>query len=156
MNTDTSFQDANPPSNLISSSKELKTLGFLAERFVRPPVSIILRFKSPVFVSHISFCTTVKLHHRSSLFEVFAAPYSKDSLNPQFVKIGRANLIQQHRSNDQRASKDEPKSMYPEICMLRNYIVESRGWPAFSCRCTYSECTLFLLIWRGLSIPLCL
>ena len=121
VNTDTSFQDANPPSNLISSSKELKTLGFLAERFVRPPVSIILRFKSPVFVSHISFCTTVKPHHRSSLFEVWAAPYSKDSLNPQFVRIGRANLIQQHRSNDQRAWKDEQKSKYPEICMLTNY-----------------------------------
>ena len=121
MNTDTSFQDANPPSNLISSSKELKTLGFLAERFVRPPVSIILRFKSPVFISHISFCTTVKQHHRSSLFEVLAAPYSKDSPSPQFVKIGRANLIQQHRSDDQRACKDEPKSKYPEICMLTNY-----------------------------------
>ena len=121
VNTDTSFQDANPPSNLIASSAELKTLGFLAERFVRPPVSIILRFKSPVFVSHISFCTTVKPHHRSSLFEVLAAPYSKDSPLPQFVRIGRANLIQQHRSNDPRHCKDELKSKYPEICMLTNY-----------------------------------
>ena len=92
METDTSFRDDYPPSNLLSSEK-LKKRGFLAERFVRPPVSITLHFKSPIFLSHLSFSTNVGKDHQSLLFEILVAPYSNDISKIEFTKVGRTNLM---------------------------------------------------------------
>ena len=92
MDTDTSFRDDNPPSNLLSS-EERKKRGFLAERFVRPPVSITLNFKTPIFLSHLSFSTVAGQGHQSALYEILVAPYSTDLTNIEFVKVGRTSLM---------------------------------------------------------------
>ena len=42
--SDTTIRDDYPLTNLISSSRELKKQGFLAESFVRPPITFSIHF----------------------------------------------------------------------------------------------------------------
>ena len=88
IDTDTSFRDDYPPSNLLSS-EERKKRGFIAERFVRAPVSITLHFKTPIFLSHITFCTDAGQGHQSAVYELSAALYSNELQNNEFIKVGR-------------------------------------------------------------------
>ncbi len=47
-------QDGREASNLLSSDKTLKANGYLSDYFIKPPVSITLAFRAPIFISHIS------------------------------------------------------------------------------------------------------
>ena len=98
VSTDTSFRDEYPPSNLLST-KERKIKGFLAERFVRAPVSITLHFKTPIFLSHISFNTTAGQTHQSAVYEISVAQYSADLESLEFIKVGRTNFMKNTKHN---------------------------------------------------------
>ena len=97
MDTDTSFRDEYPPSNLLSS-KKLKKRGFLAERFVRAPISIALHFKTPIFISHLSFDTCSGKHHQSAVYEISIAPHSQELKPFEFVQVGRTNFMKNTKS----------------------------------------------------------
>ena len=75
------------------STKERKIKGFLAERFVRAPVSITLHFKTPIFLSHVSFNTTAGQTHQSAVYEISVAQYSAHLESLEFIKVGRTNFM---------------------------------------------------------------
>ena len=66
--------DAYPLSNLLSPSNSVLESGFLADTFVRPPVSVILKYclPGPGFrLRHISLSSKVSWSQESELFEVW-------------------------------------------------------------------------------------
>ena len=120
VDTNTTFRDDYPPSNLISSSKEIKERGFIAERFVRPPISITLHFKAPIFLSHISFCAGVGQDHRSTIIEVLIGSHSENHQSVDFVKIGRANLLQLDQFDLNTPSTTVEKDV-SKHCLMKNF-----------------------------------
>jgi hypothetical protein len=52
---DGAFNDNHPPTNLTSKCRQLKTKGFLAEYYMKPPVSLVLTFKYPIHLCKIFF-----------------------------------------------------------------------------------------------------
>ena len=74
---------------------------------------------SPIYLSHVSFCPNVG-NHCSTLFEILAAPPSKNLQNIDFEKIGRANLF--HSYNQQKLSSSHLlKQNVIKRCVLKNH-----------------------------------
>ena len=93
----------------------------MAERFVRPPITFSIHFKTPVFLSNISFCTAVGYQHRSNLFEVYAAPYSENFSSSTYVKIGRANLINHKEESDHSLKSNTSGTSCEDKCIFKNF-----------------------------------
>ena len=52
---DTSYQEQYNPKNLTSSDFLLKKKGFLVDYFIRPPISVELKFENSLWISHVNF-----------------------------------------------------------------------------------------------------
>ncbi|KAK7083568.1 hypothetical protein SK128_001460, partial [Halocaridina rubra] len=60
-------------SNLISQHCKLRSLGYMAEYFIRPPVDIVFDFIVPIDISHVKLFARLE-RHCSSSFVIFTRP----------------------------------------------------------------------------------
>ena len=95
---------------------------------MRAPVSITLHFKTPIFLSHITFCTDAGQGHQSAVYEISAALYSNELQNNDFIKVGRTNFMK------------SPKTSHEEsvICTLKNFQFPGNKYKKNSTNNSYS------------------
>jgi len=53
--TETSSNDDFPPTNLISSNRLIRSKGFLADYFIKPPVGLRFGFRHPIHLCKVEF-----------------------------------------------------------------------------------------------------
>ena len=78
---------------------------------MRAPVSFTLHFKTPIFLSHITFCTEAGQGHQSAVYEISAALYSNDMQNNEYIRVGRTNFMKSPKASHEASV----------ICTLKNF-----------------------------------